>query len=309
MRIRSDTMGEFFERLGHAIIEESHARWYEVQPRVLFSYPYHKLIEPTDDQLQVLMSNHRLRAIRFPTALSQYGFISNIAINTNRDYDMAALHQKARNQTRRAMENCKVEQVDFDYLREQGMQLNEDTAKRQGRESQYANPDYWRRYCDAAKMVNGVTGWGSFVDGRLACFLVAIEVDGWAEWIVNHSLTELRNKYPNNALAFLTAQHFFRERNCAGICYGLGSLESTPDLDHFKERMGWRLEPIKQRLFFSGKLRMAARLAREPVLRVLGKVFPMSYAVRKTSAMLRLYQQQTFEVAVAADHRDLPQEE
>jgi hypothetical protein len=288
-----DPMGEFFERMGHVIIEESLVRWYEVQPRVLLSYPYHSLIDPAEEDLEMLMRTRRLRAIRFPTSLSGYGFVSNIAINTDRDYDLPALHQKARNQTRRALETCKIEQIDFDYLREHGIQLNEDTATRQGRESQYADSGYWRKYCDAAKAVNGITAWGSFVDGRLACFLVAIEVDGWAEWVVNHSLTELRNKYPNNALAFLAARHFFQNRGVAGICYGLGSLESTPDLDHFKERMGWRLEPIKQRIFFSPKLRLISKLAGEPVLKGLSTVFPRSYAVRKTSAMLRLYRGQT----------------
>jgi hypothetical protein len=294
-------MGEFFERLGHTIVEEQNARWYEVQPRVLFSYPYHTLIEPTEDQLTALMRSRSLRAMRFPTRVDRYGFVSNIAINTNKEYDLPALHQKARNQTRRAMETCKVEQVEFAYLKEHGLQLNQDTELRQGRESHYSDPAYWQRYCDAAAAVKGMTAWGSFVDGRLACFLISIEVDGWAEWVVNHSLTEMRNKYPNNALAFLAAQHFFRERNVEGICYGLGSLESTPDLDHFKTRMGWRLEPIKQRLVFSGKLRLASRLASEPALNILARLFPKSYSVRKTSAMLRHYRNQTTTVPAPSD--------
>lgn len=291
-----DVMGEFFERLGHKIVRSAHGTWYDVQPNVLFSYPYYKLIEPTEDELRALIEEYKLSAVRFPTGLDRLGFVSNRVINTNRNYDFNSMHQKARNQTRRAMENCKVEQIEFDYLRVNGLSLNKDTATRQGRESQYACEAYWQKYCLAAKAVDGVSAWGSFVDGRLAAFLIAVEVDDWVEWIVNHSSTELRNKYPNNALAFLAAQHYFQKKNCGGICYGLGSLESTPELDHFKERMGWELEPIKQRIVFSKNTRILTGLAREPVLKLIGAMFPKSYKIRKTTAMIRLYRQQTYDV-------------
>jgi hypothetical protein len=303
-------LAKFLDRLGHKIIHSPNACWYEVQPRVLLSYPYYKQIEPTEEELNELMTTHKLLAIRFPTTLNHFGFVSNIVVNTNKNYDFNSMHQKARNQTRRALENCKVEQIDFNFLSEHGLPLNDDTAKRQNRESQYASPDYWNKYCQAAKGVEGVTAWGSFINGQLAAFLIAIEVDDWVEWVVNHSATAFRNKYPNNALAFSAAQHFFQKKNCTGICYGLGSLEPTPDLDHFKQRMGWRLEPVKQRLVFSSKLRIMAGLAREPILKFIGKLCPQNYKVRKTSAMIRLYRQQTFDVPKEADNQShVPTEE
>ena len=296
MPIESGRMAEFFDRLGHKIIHSSNACWYEVQPGVLLSIPYYKLVEPTEQELQELIKSHKLQAIRFPTTLNNYGFISNIVINTNVNYDLTSLHQKARNQTRRALESCTVKQVDFDFLREHGLPLNIDTAQRQGRESQYAYSDYWQKFCGAAKVVEGVSAWGSFIDGQLAAFLVAVEAGDWVEWIVNHSSTVLRNKYPNNALAFTAAQYFFQTKKCVGICYGLGSLEPTPELDHFKQRMGWRLEPVKQRLVFANKLALAAAIAQEPFLKLIGGLFPKSYKIRKTFAMIRLYRKQTADI-------------
>jgi hypothetical protein len=296
MGINLNPMGEFVGRLGHKIIQSKSALWYEVQPKVLLSFPYYKLVKPEEEEITALMREYKLRAIRYPTTLESYGFVSTLAVNTNPDYDLSCLHQKARNQTRRALENNKVEQVDFEYLIDHGMPLNEDTATRQGRESQYTDPDYWQKYCDAAKATSGVSAWAAFVDGQLAAFLVAIEVDDWVEWVVNHSLTALLNKYPNNALVFQAAQHFFKKKGCKGICYGLGSLEPTPDLDHFKQRIGWKMQPIKQRLVFSRRIHYASAAVREPCLKVLGKIFPRSYIVRKTSAMIRLYRQQTYDV-------------
>ncbi|SEM42692.1 hypothetical protein SAMN04489760_1159 [Syntrophus gentianae] len=287
-------MAEFFERLGHKIISSPLAMWYDVQPHVLLSFPYYKLIEPTEEELESLVRIHKLRAIRYPTMLNKFGYISNIAINTSPDYDLSHLRSKARNLTRRGLENNKVEQVDFEYLIDKGLPLNEDTARRQGRESQYTDPNYWRKYCLAAKATNGVSAFGAFVQGQLSAFLVAIECGDWVEWVVNHSSTGLQNKRSNNALVFCAAQHFFQEKKRKGICYGLGSLEQSDSLDHYKSTMGWQLEPVKQRLIFSRNLHYIFSNINEPCLKILGKLFPKSYTIRKTSAMIRLYRQQSF---------------
>jgi len=286
-------MAQFFARLGHRIIQTPSALWYDVQPRVLLSLPYFRQINPTEDELNQLMRQHKIRALRFPTSLESFGFASTLAINTNPNYDLNCQHQKARNQTRRGLENCRVEPIDFDYLIKKGLPLNQDTARRQGRESQYAHPDYWRKFCCAAQATPGVSAWGAFIKGELAVFLVAIEVDDWVEWVVNHSDTAFRKQYPNNALVFHVARYFFQEKKCKGICYGLGSLEATSELDHFKQRMGWELKPIKQRLLLSQNLQWTFAWAREPCLKILNKIFPQSYTVRKTSALIRLYRQQT----------------
>jgi len=294
----SNPMAEFFERLGHKIIRTPNALWYDVQPKVLLSLPYYKLVEPVEEEIAGLMHEHKLRALRFPTALKNFGFVSNLALNTKTDYDLADQHQKARNQTRRGLENCKVEQIDFDFLMDKGLELNRETAERQSREGQYANPDYWRKYCQAAKETAGVSSWAAFVEDKLASFLVAIEVDDWVEWVVHHSSTPLLKKYPNNALVYTAAQYFFRERGRKGICYGLGSLEQTLHLDHFKLRMGWELKPIKQRIVFSKAMRCLFSVAQEPALRVLDKLFPRNYTYRKASAMIRLYRRQSYDVPV-----------
>ncbi|MFA5864700.1 MAG: hypothetical protein WC975_08425 [Phycisphaerae bacterium] len=308
MQIETGRMADFFEHLGHKVISSQNAIWYDVQPSVLLAFPYCRLIQPPQDELDILVRQYKIRALRYPTPLAGYGFSSTLAINTNPDYDLSHQHQKARNQTRRGLENTRVEQIDFDYLIEKGLPLNQDTAIRQGRESQYADIAYWKKYCLAAKSTTGVSAWGAFVEGQLAAFLVAIECGDWVEWVVNHSSTVLRDKYPNNALAFIAAQHYFKEKNCKGICYGLGSLEETDQLDHFKVRMGWQLQPIKQRLVFSRNLRCLFSLAREPSLKIIGKLFPKSYTIRKTSAMIRLYRQQSFNIPVTADQKTCEQE-
>ena len=288
-----NAMGEFYERLGKRVVQSENASWFEVQPRVLLSFPSYKVVQPHEAELDALMRKFKLLAIRYPTVLDGFGFISALPVNTHRDYNLSCLHQKARNQTRRGMEICVVEEIDFDYLAEKGLALNQDTAERQGFKNLYADPAYWVKYCRAAREVSGVSAWGAFVEGQLGAFLIAIEIDDWVEWVVNHSSTVLRKKYANNALAFKAAQHFFQKKGCKAICYGLGSLEPIAPLDHFKQRMGWTLEPGKQRIVFSKKMGGIFSWANEPCLKIVGGLFPRNYYVRKTIAMIRLHRQQT----------------
>ena len=296
METNLNAMGRFYERLGKRVILSENGSWFEVQPRVFLSFPSYKVVEPNEGEIEDLMRKYKLRAIRYPTTLDSLGFVSTFPINTNQDYDLDCLHQKARNQTRRGMENCRVEEVDFDYLEKNGLALNRDTGNRQGFKNLYSYPSFWAKYCRAAGQTSGVSAWGSFVEGQLGSFLVAVQIDDCVEWVVNHSSTALRKKYANNALVFLAAQHFFQKKGCKAICYGLGSLESTVHLDHFKQRMGWTLRPIKQQVIFSKRIGGIFSLANEPFLKTIGGLFPRNYYVRKTIAMIRLHRQQTYDV-------------
>ena len=294
-------MSEFFERLGQRTLCSPSAWWQEVQPGVLLSFPYYVMLEPDSAEIRKLFRDHRLRAIRYPTPLHAFGFATTMPVNTHADYDLRTLHVKARNQTRRALENCVVGEMSFDDLHKQGLSLNEDTAKRQGRTSEYADPGYWRRYCEAAGATPGFSARAAWVDGRLGAYLVIASFDGWSNWLTENSATSLLSKRPNNALVYETARHFIRNTEHKQICYGLGSLENVAALDRFKQRMGWTLQPVKQRITLSPTLRRAFALAPGPVLSLAGKAFPKSYLVRKTVAMIRLYRQQNHDVPAAAN--------
>lgn len=294
MEAASSPMAEFFERLGHRTIRSESSWWYEVQHRVLLSFPYYKLIKPSEAEINTLMHEHKLHAIRYPTTLESLGFISTLELNSNHQYDLDCLHPAARRQTRQGLKNCTVQEIDFDYLEKKGLSLNRDTAKRRGRESQYADADYWRKYCQAAKNTEGAVTWGAMVNGELGSYVIGIVFDGWVTWLLTNSSSALLNKRPSNALLFEVSRHYLRDLGGYQICYGIGSLEEVSELDRFKIRMGWELKPIKQRIVLSKKMRCIFWPVREPCLKVLSKIFPKSYTVRKTSAIIRLYRQQSY---------------
>ncbi len=285
-------MAEFFSRFGQRTIRSESTWWHEVQPGVLLSFPYYRVLEPDRVEIDKLLRHHRLWALRYATPPSGIGFDTTVPLNTNAVYDLGALHQKARNQTYRALENCTVNELSFDDLMTRGLSLNEGTAKRQGRDSEYADPAYWRKYCNSAKATSGFSAWAAWVDGKLGAYLIVAAFDGWVNWLVQNSATALLNKRPNNALVYETARHFLRDTEYKRICYGLGSLENVAALDRFKQRMGWTLQPVRQRIAFAPGIRRSLALVREPMLKLATRAFPKSYFVRKTAAMIRLYRTQ-----------------
>jgi hypothetical protein len=262
----------------------------------LLSFPYYKLVEPGEDEIDDLFHKHKLRAIRYPTPLNAFGFPSTMELNSNREYELSCLHSTARRQTRQGLKHCTVEEIDFDSLAKHGLALNQDTAKRQKRQSLFANADYWSRYCRAAQDTPGFTAWGAMVGKELGSYVIAAVFDGWVNCLQSNSSTALLDKRPSNALLFEVTRHYLRDVPGLQICYGIGSLEDLPQLDRFKVRMRWELKPIKQRIVFSKNIRRIFSLAQEPFLKVMDKAFPKSYRVRKTSAMIRLYRRQSYDV-------------
>jgi hypothetical protein len=287
-------MGEFFVRIGQRTVKSDSSWWHEIQPRVLLSFPYYNLIEPSPEEIHELSRKFYFRAIRYPTPLHAFGFPSTLQVNTDPNYDLSMLEREARRETRRGLENCTLEQIDFAYLAKHGLSLNQDTAKRQGRRTVYTNPQYWRQYCEAGKNTHGLTAWAVMVGGELGTYLVAAEDNKWWNWLLTHSSTALLKKRTSNVLFYEATRQFFQKNPDKKICYGLGSIESVAKLDRFKINMGVMMKPIKQRIVFSKNVRRMLLLVREPGLRLLNKVFPGSYTIRKASAMVRLYRQQTY---------------
>ena len=292
MSVPPNPMSEFFERAGHATYATETAWWYEVWPRAVLSFPYHRLLEPDRSEIDRLIRDHRIKVVRYPTPLAAFGFPNTLEVQTDAAFDLGRLEREARRQTRQGLKQCTFERISFDDLATHGLEMNRATASRQGRQTIYCDADYWRRYCEAGKATEGVRAWGVMVEGNLGSYLVDIAFDGWSNWHLVHSSAELLRKRPNNVLFYEATRQFL----AAGykVCYGLGSLEETGSLDRFKVNMGVTVQSIKNRLILSGRARLAARLAPRPALALVSRLFPKSYTVRKGVALVRQYRSQFY---------------
>jgi hypothetical protein len=104
-------------------------------------------------------------------------------------------------------------------------------------------------------------GWGAFVGGDLAAFLLTAELGDCVEFLLARSRSDLLDAYPNNALIFTVAEEMLVKRRVGKITFGLESLEPVGPLDQFKFGMGFRREPIRQRVVFHPLLRTLLRSA------------------------------------------------
>jgi hypothetical protein len=106
--------------------------------------------------------------------------------------------------------------------------------------------------------------WGALQGREILSFIVAPIVDRCPEILVARSRTEALRLYPNNALIFAAVQAFILREEIDRVYFGLESLDLVSGVDQFKESMGFRRLPIRQRIVFSPT---AERLLHLPFVR------------------------------------------
>jgi hypothetical protein len=277
---------EFWQIQGHKVIETKSCYWYNPQPLFFMSLPYHRLITPSRRELAHVLLSGPSVAVRFPTVPDGTGKEGGLFIGSDRNYDLSSLHQKARNQTRRGLENCTVEQVDFGYLAEHGHTLNEETFQRQGRDPQTITKQQWHRYCEAASQIPDFEAWGAFVNGHLAAFMVTALVEDCFSILHQSSSADYLGYYPNNALIFTVTKLKLSCPEVGYVSYGLKSLDDTGGLDHFKLRMGFELKPFKDCVVFNPVLKPFLTLGGRKIIGWMAHQRPESDLWRKASRAL-----------------------
>ena len=147
---------EFWQIQGHQVIETKNCFWYNPQPLVFMSVPYHRTFTPSRRELRRVLLGGPAAAARFHDPAGTDG---GLFVCSDREYDFPALQPNARNKTRRGLENCSIEQVDFPYLAQHGFSLVEDTLQRQSRDQRTKPHRQWLLYCNAAARIPGFEAW------------------------------------------------------------------------------------------------------------------------------------------------------
>ncbi len=286
---------EFYKNAGFKVYASPNGEWCELQPRMLISIPYHRLINPKREELDHLLKMSGAWGVRFPTDMDNYGFPSKLEICDHTGYDLQFLKHKIRNRVVKGQQHCEIRPVSIAELRTEGYKLNMLTLERQNRNDPKADPVYWQRICDGLEKSSGVNILGAYFQDRLAAYVVILETPTMTEMIIQNSDTDALSYCPNNLLTYYVTWHYLTEQsNPVPVCYGLGSLEETPDLDKYKIGMGYTMRPIKQCLYFRKWLEFFLR----PSLLYLGELINKhiikgrSYKLDKCCAMLKRYLEQ-----------------
>lgn len=286
---------DFYSNAGFKVYTSPSGEWCELQGGMLISIPYHRLINPSKEELDNLLKISGAWGLRYPTSIENYGFLSKLEVCSRFGYDHKSIEHKFRNRVAKGEKNCEVRPVNIDELRTKGYKLNLKTLERQNRNDPKGDVDYWNRICDGLAKTKGVKILGAYHQDKMAAYVVILETPSMIEMVIQNSDSELLGFCPNNLLTYYVTWHYLTEiGDPVPICYGLGSLEETPELDRYKIGMGYEMKPIKQRLYFKRGISLFLR----PSVLYFGEfinknmVKGRSYKLDKSCAMLKRYLEQ-----------------
>jgi hypothetical protein len=284
--METEQFAQFFALQGYGTVKTESAWWCKIHPFCWQSIPYHKVAEPSATEIRRLFFKHFSLLIRFFSESRQGTLPGHIWICDCRDYDFAALETKTRNQVRRGLEKNAIEPIDFPFLARAGWKLILETAGRQARNADFAEPGEWDKYCAAAAGIEDCEAWGALAHGRLAAFLVGANVEGYYYILHQASRTADLKNYPNNALIYRVTKLKMSDPEIQAVSYGLDSIEDTRGLINFKQRMGFYRRPLNQKILIHPiGTWLKSNVAKTVVMRLL-KHYPQNNYIRKIAALL-----------------------
>lgn len=247
---------EFFRLQGNRVIETKSCFWYKPLQFAYLSIPYHRLVTPSRLECASVFVSGPSALLRYATFLNGNDANRWLYVCTDKNYGLQSMQSRTRNKTRRGLENCKIEQLDFSYLATAGQALNEQTARRHLRgDSREAMGKRWIRYCNAASRIRDFQAWGAFVEGKLASCMVTALVEDCFTFLHHSSADEYLKHYPSNALYFTIARMKLDCPEVNSLSLGVKSPGLSSGLDNFKLRMGFVRHPFHLQLVINPVLR------------------------------------------------------
>jgi hypothetical protein len=239
----------FLSAIGHRVVRGAGAYWYDAGRAFFLAVPSHRRLVPEPEALRAMLWRTRCLGVRFSAPLEGPGKLSYQIVCDDRAYGLETLSANTRSKVRRGLRRCDVTPLAFADIAALGRTADRDTLQRQGRSWRWSD-EGWARYWEAAAATPGMEGWGAFVAGSLAAYLVTVCFGDCVEFLLARSRNDGLDAYPNNALIYTVTQEMLVRRGLQRVTFGLESLESVHALDEFKFGMGFRAAPLRQRIVF-----------------------------------------------------------
>lgn len=286
--MNAEIYAEWLRGQGGRVLRTASAYWHTGEYGVYQAFPYHWLIQPSDEEISELFFRHRAVAVRYfaPTDAS-VGLSSYHTVYDRPTYDLGDLGAWARKNVRRGLKNCAVERISFQRLIDEGWALRGDTLSRQGRAVPMSHAAWRRRYLAAADY-EGFEVWGALVRGALGAFLVTFQMDEVCFFLYQQCDRNYLREHVNNALTFVVTQTIIGRAGVRTIFYGAHSLDAPPSVDEFKFRMGFRAKPVRQRVVFHPYLSLLVNPVSYQIVKRMASWRPGNRQLSKAEGMLRV---------------------
>jgi hypothetical protein len=246
---------EWLRRQGHRIVVSESALWYDPVPGIFQAFPYHPVIDPSEEELRHVLREGRARGLRYSAPLgSACGKISYHVVCDKPSYGLDQVSRQSRQNIRKGLDYATYEPVSFIRLAKEGWALRAETLERQGR-LKAETPEWWKKLCLSAEGLPGFEAWGAFRGQTLVAALVVYLARDCYLMLYQQSLTEHLRFGVNNTLGFVFTQNALARPGVKELFYGFQSLDAASDVDEFKFRMGYEAQPVRQRVLFHPALR------------------------------------------------------
>jgi hypothetical protein len=285
--MNADIFAEWLRRQGYRVVRTSSSHWYEAGPRVYQAFPYHREIDPPEEELLELLCAHRAIALRYSTPLlASQGKISYHVVYEGSSFDLATLPRQARQNTCKGLNYAQIEPIPLARLASEGWALRLESLARQGR-THAESEAWWRRVCLSAQDLPGFEAWGAIHNGELVASFLAFTCDNCYTLPYEQSATSHLEYRVNNAI-FYSVTHIALERpGISKVFLCLQSLDAPTSVDEFKFRMGYTPYPVRQRVVFHPWLAAALNQGSYALVKQLVGWFAYNPALPKIEGMLR----------------------
>lgn len=242
--MKGQLYADFYERRGRRIVEGAGCYWNEVAGRMLMSIPYQQEMNPPPEAIHELLSRTKHLGARYLCAAG-IGLSGGLYVRRTRPFNIMSVQNYKRNRMRKALARCVVREVEKAELEAQGLAINLETMKRQGRfDPEFGWEKPWRRLVDACYQSKGVKVIGSFAENALAAYAVTFEEEGCLHILHQFSANRFLNEYfPNDALTFTITQSGMENPDIESVSYGVAGLTKGDTLHDFKLRNGYEFIP------------------------------------------------------------------
>lgn len=280
---------EWLRRQGQRIVFSSSSCWHSAARGIFQAFPYHQLINPSEDELRQVFMEGPALALRYSAPVtSPVGKLSYHVVYSQPVYGFEQLSRQARQNVHKGLAHAVIEPISFVRLAHEGWALRAETLVRQGR-VRAESEGWWRMLCLSAEGLPGFEAWGASHKGKLVAALIAFRAGDCFLMVYQQSLTTHMKYGVNNALAFVFTQNALARPGIKKLFYGLESLDAPWEVDEFKLRMGYSLETVRQRVVFHPALRPFLKPLTLKALELLGGTFVHSPKWLKAEGMIRFY--------------------
>ncbi|GAP11691.1 hypothetical protein BECAL_02882 [Bellilinea caldifistulae] len=284
-----EIFAEWLRRQGHHIYQTASSYWYDAGPRVLQSFPYHWLIQPSSREIQDLLWKKNILAVRFSAPVnSPTGMISYHVVLEDPEYCLEKLKPQARNGIRRGLENCRIEQISFERLADEGWQLQRDTLERQNRLNSMKK-EQWQRICLAAIGLPSLTTWAALVSSELAAAIITCRLADKVYVPYALSRSTFLGLHVNQALFYTACREIMSEPGITGIFFNLHSLDAPESVDEFKFRLGFTAKPVRQQIIFHPLVKPLINKTTYRIIVSRIEKDPQNTFLRKVEGMMRFF--------------------